>query len=268
MQVYCDTNVYDGFLRLDFPAFSAFKELKRSGVRFLGSAEVLSEITANANKPDQARTSLRLVEELCSPRCFLKAPDDLVADEVRAFLSEGNFSPFIARAETNDFLKFAADIIRSGVRFDLRERDKQQKKHSLEVSRSLAVQLASDPALRDGPFAQWWEHSGPHGVSSACRGLNLSQEDHARVVSAIDRLPALRTIAVGVLSAEISWMRGIKPDRGYEFDLKHAVLASQADVFLTDDASLLRTLAIGRAQLPYKLQRPTDFLDGMRRATL
>ena len=119
---------------------------------------------------------------------------------------------------------------------------------------------------KNAPFAKWWERSGLGGVTSACKGMDLSPEDLTRLMATIDCLPSLRTIAVAVLSVQIAWMKGIKPDKGYEFDLKHAVLASQADVFLTNDARLLRTLSIGQEQLPYKSQRPVDFLESVRQS--
>lgn len=261
MHVYCDTNVYDNFLRPDRKAFFAFKQMKRAGIRFHGSAEVVQELAANASNPDRARHSLRIYEEICSPRCSLKAPDELVREEIESFLNGVPFVPFTSRAQANHLQDVADSIVRSETRFELRAEDLASKLSALESGKGWAKRLAADPTFhRKEPFARWWPHNLPGLVDSSAEPLGVAAADRPRLVAAIDELPSLRTQCVTVLVTGLNWMNNVHPNHGFEFDLKHALMASRADVFVTADRRLRELLLIGRAMLPFEPIHPADFL--------
>lgn len=73
-------------------------------------------------------------------------------------------------------------------------------------------------------------------------------------------LPSLRTQCVTVLASGLSWMNNVHPNHGFNLDLKHAIMASRADVFVTADRRLRDMLLIGRAMLPFEPMNPADFL--------
>lgn len=261
VHVYCDTNIYDNFLRPNQEAFFAFKRLKRAGTRFHGSAEVVQELAANANKPDRARQSLRIYEEICSPRCSLKAPDELVSEEIQAFLGGVDFNPFTSRVQANHLQDVADEIVRTETRFELRDADRASKVDALVSGKSWALRLAADPKFhRQEPFERWWPHNLPSLVDSSTEPLSVDAADRPRLVAAIDELPSLRTQCVTVLVSALSWMNNIHPNHGFEFDLKHALMASRADVFITADRRLRELLMIGRSMLPFEPMHPADFL--------
>lgn len=261
MHVYCDTNVYENFLRPDREAFFAFKKMKRAGTRFHGSAEVLQELAANANKPDRARQSLRIYEEICSPRCSLKAPDELVREEIHAFLAGGTPDPFTSRAQANHLQDVADRIVRTETRFELRDSDRANKVDALASGKGWAVRLAADPKFhRKEPFARWWPHNLPGLIESSCESFGVPAADRLRIVAEIDKLPTLRTQCATILASALTWMNNVHPDHGYNLDLKHAIMASRADVFVTADKRLFDLLSIGRAMLPFEPMNPADFV--------
>lgn len=261
MDVYCDTNVYDNFLRPDREAFFAFKRIKRAGTRFHGSAEVLQELAANANKPDRARQSLRIYEEICSPRCSLKSPDELVREEIQSFLEGNDFNPFTSRAQANHLQDVADNVVRTETRFELRDKDRETKAYALDFGKGWAIRLAADPAFhRREPFAIWWPHNLPGLVDSSAEPFGVPHGDRQRLVAAIDELPTLRTQCATILASALTWMNNVHPDHGYNLDLKHAIMASHADVFVTADKKLFKLLSIGHGTLPFEPMHPADFL--------
>ena len=274
--VYFDTNVFDHLhKRLGFSDgdLSALKASKAEGhVSFLLSVPLIEEIFC-AIKADPVLTirELFLIFELGDWTKVLKPSDLLVSEAIAAYANgTPRSSPFLAADHpVVNGLRILANPTQRDIdelvpmieesrahREEFREGMRTAREQVLKVAKKLRGQK---PSFMDcwtrlaEPFAEGY--AGRAGQLDACK---------ARSIAGLLELRSLR-MAVGVNLSLIyaETFEGRAPEMGDSRDQQHAVLASTADVFVTQDGKLANLLS----RIPIMGLEITDlrsFLDSLR----
>lgn len=253
--VYLDTNVFDhmhkklGVSNGDILALKAAKAKGSSS--FLLSISVFEEVfCAIKSDPVLGIRELLLVFEFADWARVLKPAHLLVTDEIAAYATGApQPAPFL---EEDDPMRNSLRALASPTQRDIDElmpimdesrAQRVEFRNGMRAARSEVLKSAKrlqgwKPSFVDywgrlaGPFAEGYAERA--GVLDACRRRGIT--------GLLDLRGVRMGVGVNLSLAYAETFEGRAPDMGDSQDQQHAVLASVADVFVTQDAKLANLL--------------------------
>ena len=268
-KVYLDTNVFDSFFRSNPEAFARCQSAKKRGVLFVGSIEVVQEIANNRTDLRAAKQSYRRFMDIVSPYLLSRPRTDLIKRELSTLAPLTDefafYSRKVARQVFDDIWKDfeSADIDKVCKAF-CAER-KESFKNDRDQDREIAERVTVDPALS---FDQFWlrftqMETFPDlvkGVADHEGGLAPDIEECRRRLDSIRTFKTAMVITAAQIYAYLNPDCKIKPHKNDTMDAGHAIVASQADIFVTADTPFLKVLKLAEGSLPYKPMSAEEFV--------
>lgn len=275
MIAYFDTNVFDHLeqrLAVTETDLSRIgKAVQQNGLRVILSFLNLEEILFIAkSKPDRAKAQVQLIFELADKQLFIRGQDEIVYSDIWAYANAAPCeSPFgsMSRDMELDILnlmdvpeELEADY--EGILRDTR-RSKQTFLKSLLDGQQELVPMARDIGGKRYPF--------PHYLADNSMWLAEALAERAGALTQVrqrglEGLLRINSVAVTV-RASLSLLyshtfEGRAPSPGDSRDMLHSLLASKADVFVTNDRPLERIL--GRLDIAgFQVMSLQNFLQGL-----
>lgn len=260
-QVYFDTNVFTQIHHQSGVSGTDLSRLRnaiaRGHIQILLSTQVLEEtICALRKEPEEAGARLELIFELTSSTRLLKFPADLLRDEIECYaFNKPMPSPFGAedlglkaylmdssprnRAELLEVVD-ETQIYVEWYKSDLR---KAMEDSILPIAREIMSTGTQQT------FDEYWQALAVPWVEGLADDLGLLTECSARGMTGLLAIKSVHFWVFASLSLTYAeTYEGRSPQRGDSRDMQHVVLASAADVFVTNDKKLLRVL--NRAPIP------------------
>jgi hypothetical protein len=253
LNVYLDTNVFDHILKkIDFTDadLQLLKNAISDGkISILRSVTLVEEIlpAINASDPELANRKKQLLMELTDPSKLVKYHTELLRDDLNAFVNgTGLPSPF-----TDEFPNILDELTPQAsevmVQKEVLRQTKEQKelvkqgfkdakKESLVAIEEL---IGGKYKTQPGDWKRFVELGLPGYVHELIEKLGLPDECKETVVDGVLKIRSLRIYIMSSLSYVYAHtFEGYEPHTGDSRDLHHAVLASAADVYVTQDAKV------------------------------
>lgn len=254
--VYLDTNVYDRICKsgilLQDALFAMQSAIDEGLISIPISAHVLEEIaSAIESAPHAVGPQLALVARLADRTRILCDPRTMLEQDVMRYAKgRKSLSPFTTNTQARDavvhlldqdcpsskLLQIADDCRRSKEFFN--RTMAQAKERNLELLETWSGDLPT--------FAEFWHVAAPRLAEDMAQQMGVLAECKRRGILRVLELRSVR-LRIGML-ASLDYaqnMEGCKPKAGDSRDTLHAVCASAADVFVTEDrhyAKLLRRI--------------------------
>jgi hypothetical protein len=264
--VYFDTNIFDPTTGLSDSQISSIKSIRTGTFRLVFGIDCLEEalLGLDSAEPDKALEHVRRILVWPDPRLVARPADELLPGDIVGYSRGQTRSPWLE----NPRLAWIKNSIR-----DLRTRDLHQLRSEFaaeidEIRRrrdryvssfeQTINELSSDPfilANRGSSFPEFYRLTSQHVVESLVR----STEQHADDAGLLDRCRKRNMEGLlNILSVQLATIvtlslmyaqllnRGqqmAKPHAGDLADMRHAVIASSADVFVTNDERQFRRLS-------------------------
>lgn len=263
--VYCDTNVFDrihkrlGVTDSDLHALKAAAKKAHLSILLsvLNIEEVLAAIRAD---PTLAIRELWLILELADWRRILKPPDILVMDDVTAYAHGAVVpQPFL---DNDDPLRVGLQTLRNPTQRDIDElmplldesrEQREDFRSGMRAAREQVLPYAKKLSGWQPPFDDYWAKLAPKFAEAFAERAGLIEDCRALgITGLLDLRSARMAVGAGLSLAYAETFEDRTPKMGDSRDQQHAVLASAADVFVTQDrqfASLLRRIPIDRLQI-------------------
>lgn len=256
MIVYFDTNVFDHIERLngvtDWDIFRIRRAVKHDYIRVVISyLNVEESLFIVPSQPERAEARVRLMFELGDKSLVVESAQDVLDSDFRAYADGqphvGSFHPLTPAME-NELWSFAAPILRNDIKKleQVLDRTSQIKKEHQDFMRQARADMEMlMPAMVEGvyPFDEYWKNN--------CVWLAEGLAKRRKVLNKVRRrgLPGLiklKSVALAV-GANLSLIyshhfEGRVPRSGDSRDVLHAIAASRADVFVTNDRNLAAIL--------------------------
>ena len=246
--LYLDTNVYDHILHkkggVNDAHISAFNAALKNGNFFVPLSLLVVEETILALKsvPELANQQLQLVGKVSNIRTIFKPPDQLLQDDVRAFVRGRKSTPFmkanrhlrrqihdiLVRDQNASELEEVMNLIRSG-KEDFRRFMRATKKR---VESDL-TSVESEPQS----FERYLQLAAPDLAEDyAQQAGRLSQCKEKGINKLLDGVESLRlSVAANLSMIYGQIVDGWSPQIGDAIDMRHCVLASVAATFISQD---------------------------------
>jgi|GEM_PF-6126765 len=272
--VYLDTNVIDSFLRGNFSNLSLFRAIKRRyDFLFPCSIDLLAELSNNPNIAD-AKNSLKIVKELCSPNRYTYEPTELFQNELSFLFNSAPLTPFRTRTEAEKIFEHGFWGKLTTKRFeDIRAAFKKRNKERFaEEKAEFNAEQKHYAGLEfnaKSQFADIWAAAKSAGY---CRGYlkdfverRLKREpapdEIENVLNHIDQLHAFKCVLIHGLSYLFVFnIKDKRPDKlGNNMDARHIVAAAYSDFFVTMDQDLLELLNFAEGFWPFVPMSPGQF---------
>ena len=252
MIVYFDTNVFDhleqrsnGVIEEDWFRLGRAVKLDylRVVISFLAIEETLLVIPRN---PERAEARMKLMLELGDKRLFVLGQEVIVNNDIRAYAhgtpSSSPFIPMEPWTEFNirnfakpvgDYMSELQDLIE-----EVRS-DKMTFKKFLDKGKARVRPMADVIGVKRYPFEHYWANNSGWLAESLADRAGMLPEVKQR---GLDGLLKVKSVAVAVganLSLVYSHhLEGRAPKLGDSRDILHSIVASTADVFITNDGPL------------------------------
>lgn len=263
LSVYFDTNVYDAIEKGDIPAeeVDALRAGLRRGeiVSHLSFSDVEELLGQWETDRQAAIRRLRVARDLVGFRGMLKQPSDLLKDAILAYANGmPSPAPTLPRHDRRLLASLLNRIANGNARLadevsqvvsTVRARKEEFRHVMMEARDQASAEWASIPDERravtfDEYFAagatQWAEDFARyHGLADACRERGVGGMLDIRAVRL--SVGALMSFTFSLIVGD--GLRPRQPSRSDYYDLWHALLASVADVFVTRDERLAKSLA-------------------------
>ncbi len=246
--LYLDTNVYDHILHkkggVNDDHTSAFDVALKKGTFFVPLSLLVVEETILALKsvPELANRQLQLIGKISNIRTILKPPDQLLQDDIRAFVRGRESRPFIKvnrhlRQQIQDLLVRDQNANELEGVMNLIQSDKEDFRGWMRATKE---KVESELASAEGEpptFERYFQGTAP-GLAEdyAQRAGRLSECKERGISKLLDEVKSLR-LSVGVNLSMIygQIVDGRSPQLGDAIDMRHAVLASSATTFISQD---------------------------------
>jgi predicted nucleic acid-binding protein len=251
MIVYFDTNVFDHLEQLNgvrgWELFRIQRAVKHAHIRLIFSYLNIEEtlfIVSSQSKRAEAR--VKLILELTDKHLFALGQEVIMNNDIRAD-AHGmlSLSPFITLASwmeceiwrlvkpTGNYSSELEGLV------DETRRAKKMFQDFLTEGRAKVKPMADSIGARQYPFENYWTNNSGWLAEGLARRARVLAKVKKR---GVDGLLKVKTVALAV-GANLSLMyshhlENRTPSSGDSRDILHAVVASTADVFVTNDKRL------------------------------
>ena len=271
-KVYLDTNVFDSYFRSNPDAYIRCRSAKKRGILFVGSVEVVQELANNREDLAEAKRSYRRFLEIVSPHLLSQPRAELIKRELSTLAPLAHefafFPPQFARERLDDIWKdFESDDLDKACRTFCAE-SKEYFKNGREEWREIAKRVPIDPALS---FDQFWlrfvqMETFADVVKEVADQAGSPVPDMAECRARLDSIRTFKTamvVTAAQIYANLNPECKIKPHKNDKMDAGHAIVASQADIFVTADGPFLKVLKLAEGALPYKPISADEFITSL-----
>lgn len=251
MIVYFDTNVFDHLQQhnqgvTEWDLYRIQRAVKHGYVRLVFSSLCIEEtLFIIKSKPQRANARMKLILELADKQLFARGQEMIMNNDIQSY-AHGipPLSPFIsldpgiefnirnlAKQELDDLL-------------DETRRDKTTFQDFLDEGKTKMRPMADAIRAKRYPFDHYWANNSrwlAEGLAD-CAGVLAEVKQRG-----VDGLRKVKSVAVAV-GANLSLLyshhfENRAPDSGDSRDMLHALVASTADIFVTNDEGLEKVLA-------------------------
>ncbi len=257
MIVYFDTNVFDHLERRSCGVTEWDLYRLRRAVRHKYCRVVLSFLTIEETlffiqrDPVHAEAQIKLMLELGDKQLFALGQEMIINNEIRAyshgtpslpaFISMGVWTEFKIRnfaKPTGDYLTELQDLIEE-VR-----RDKIVLQALLDKAKADVKPIADKIGVKRCPFGLYWAQNSGWLAEGLARQARVLSKVKRRGVDGLLKVKSVAAAVGGILSLIYSHhLENRPPNRGDSRDVMHTIVASTADVFVTNDGRLERILS-------------------------
>jgi hypothetical protein len=248
--VYLDTNIFDhikhkkrGVTREDELALRKAIKLGKIVVplSLLNFEEALSAWEKN---PDEAINKIRLISDIGDWQKMLKPPDELLADDIRSYEKYNSAAvPFFEDPSLQHELRKLGNHTRININklVEIIREVKNEKEQFKKTNEKLRIQLLEEVRnLTDIPdFNDYWRRLALDFTRELIEKVRLTEQFKYRLIYELLEVRSIK-LCVGY-SLSFIYGQGFEkriPNLGDSRDMKHAVLASAADIFVTHDGNL------------------------------
>jgi hypothetical protein len=250
--VYLDTNVYDHIAKGEIPAEPLIDARRRGEVTGHLSAPNVEELLGDWGRDSEAAVKrLQLADQLVGFENFLKQPADLLRDAIYACATATPPPPpLLPRKERRRVASGLRRITErrpgtaplvAAILANVR-RDKEEFRATMRQAQDQALAELGDPR-RFRTFEEFWEGAKAIWAEAVADGCGLVAQCRARGLEGLLEVRTVR-LAVGAALSLVyaQTVEGRRPDVGDGYDLRHAIAASTADVFVARDKPFTRLL--------------------------
>jgi len=270
--VYFDTNVFDhlinnknGITKID--EINLRKAVNSGRISIPISLINLEEtFCALDNYPAEAEKQFLIISQLGDPSKTTKLPEELIFDDLYSYSLHGEQSnPYSKKSIIGIDLKELKSRKRRAEFKKIIDKIKDEKKEfKLETINARNLVLGKSTIEKNLTFDQFWESMKRHFVRGLVERTELSEQ--FRFIN-MNNLINLRSVRLWT-GWSISFVYGQlfekrKPKPSDSRDMKHAVLASVADIFVTHDqdfAELMERIPIENFKVFGHLHDLLDYL--------
>lgn len=248
--VYLDTNIFDhilhkkhGVTREDYLALSKAIELGKIVVplSLLNFEEALSAWEKN---PDEAINKIRLISDIGDWQKMLKPPEELLADDIRSYEKHNSAAvPFFEDPSLQYELRKLGNHTRININklVEIIREVKNEKEQFKKTNEELRIRLLEEIRnLKYTPdFYDYWGTLALDFTRELIKEVGLTEQFKYLLICELLELRSVK-LCVGY-SLSFIYGQGFEkkiPNLGDSRDMKHAVLASAADIFVTHDGNL------------------------------
>ncbi|WHZ17713.1 MAG: hypothetical protein OJF52_004566 [Nitrospira sp.] len=256
MIVYFDTNVFDHLEQCNgvttWDLFRIQRAIKHGCMRLVLSYLNIEEtLFIVSSQPKRADARIRLILELADKRLFVLGQEMIMNNDIRAYAGATQApSPFMAmppwvEVEIRNLAKAVGHYSQKlESLIDETRQDKKVFQEFLIEGRAKLKPMADSIGGKQYPFANYWVSNSGWLVEGLARRVRVLGKVKKR---GVDGLLKVKSVALAV-GANLSLlyshhMENCTPASGDSRDILHAVLASTADVFVTNDKRLEAVLA-------------------------
>lgn len=263
--VYFDTNVYDHIHKRQPMLGSDLTRLQlavdRGTISIPVSPHVLEEIIAAVNGAyEVVGPELALVRRLTDRTKILADPKTMLEQDVRRYArGRRPAPPFTTDPKAQEFVHWLLDCdLRSSDLLEATEMFRRQKeafREDMENAKRRNRKLMRDPKARSNiaNFDNYWDFAALWLAKSMAEQMGLLPECTRRGGQGLLQIRSVR-LRIGILALlyYVQNIEGLSPRAGDSRDALHAVCASPADTFVTDDkrfAKLLKRIPMDNFQV-------------------
>ena len=258
MVVYFDTNVFDHLERrlngvTEWDLYRIRKAVQHGCIRVVvGYLNIEETLFIVSSQPKRVEARVKLIFELGDKELVIRSCKDALDNDFRSYANNQPIqSPFesLTPQLESDLWSFAAPIVKSDMRKLKRViyKTSQIKKEHLDFmkqARKRTKLLAPSYAIEGHPFDDFWRNNSgwlAEGLAKRRRVLGKVKK------RGLPGLLKLKSVALAV-GANLSLIyshhfEGRNPMSGDSRDILHAIAASSADIFVTNDKRLEAVLA-------------------------
>jgi hypothetical protein len=191
---------------------------------------------------DVAKKKFTIISELSKNQKILKAPDNILSDDIRSFINFGvPTSPFYRASFWQINIKELTNLKRREEFQNIINKIKEEKiNFKLENIKSRGEVLIKANKLDFVPtFSQYWDSLKYDFARGLIEEVGVLEKYKYKNINALLEFRSVK-LCIGWMASYIygQTFENRRPDRGDSRDMKHAVLASAADIFLTHDGDL------------------------------
>lgn len=277
MLVYFDTNVFDHLEQAigvtGWDLYRIQKAIKHSVIQLVLSSLTIEEtLFMVPSQPARAAARVKLILALCDKHLFVRGQEEVMNNAIRAYAHGLEPSPpFIAlepwmeleiRNIVNPVGRYAREL--QNILAETR-RDKSTFYDFLIQGRAKVKPMADTIGAKAYPFENYWKSNSVWLAEALTKRTSVLAKVRARGVGGLLKIKCV-ALAVGAnLSLIYSHhLENRTPASGDSRDILHAVSASAADIFVTNDSRLERILA--RIHVDgFKVMNLRAFLDSLPR---
>jgi hypothetical protein len=250
--VYFDTNVIDHLIKKKNGVTIDNKKLLRSLVKENKISIPLSIInleeafSALENYPDEARRQYLFLSELVDYNKIIKAPDQLLRDDIISYLKNNSSDYHFLDSSVIKF-NIAELFNKKRIKefYAILQKIKEEKtSFKLENVKSRGLVLSQKGEMEHIPtFKKYWEMLKIDFVKSAIEKVGILDKFKYRNIKGLLEVRSVRVWvgwSISYIYGQIFEKR--TPKIGDSRDMKHAVLESSADIFVTHDRDLAKLI--------------------------
>lgn len=266
--IYFDTNVFNDIYKRRNNVTSANESALRYAIQDGRISIVLSilnfeeKLCAFNYSPDITLAECKFMQALVDWDKFVKVPEQLLEDDIRSYAQSGSqSSPFMINSRRKSQVCELLNSGREHIAQFLRETNFLQEVEDRKRNFQTAMTAARDQALchlggiraSDMSFSRYWNINAERLAQALVRSPDMLAACQERGIDGLLDIRSVRLCVGSNLSLVYAQdFEGRQPEakraKGDAWDLRHAVVASAADMFVTHDrafADLIKRIPIG-----------------------
>lgn len=264
--IYFDTNVFDPESGLSSEQLDSMRRMCRGVLRLVFGIDCFEEALLNLDSTDSdiALEHIRRILRWTDARLVAKPADKLLCDDVVAYSRGQSSSPWLENLRLARVKKNLRDLPTLDVQQLKRkftpeiDEIRRRRDHSVSGLEQTIRELSSDPfvlANRKTAFPEFYRLVSLHVAENFARGTEQYLDDHGLLCRCKERgieglldISSVRLatiVTLGLFHTQFLNEGGQtgKPRGSDLADLRHAVVASSADVFVTNDKKQFKRLS-------------------------
>lgn len=255
MKVYFDTNIFDHILKrvnlTDGDLESLLKSVSSKKITILLSILNIEEmISIFKSKKEFPHNEIRLLLNLTSwQNGLIKQYDEIIKEDIKNYISVNNKTEYMWPASiihsNLDFLTFPNELDKKEIKEIIYKTQKQKEDF---LSKFIQYREQVDPFVKElkGRYPSFDEFKNPlikNFALQIAKGTGLLSEEIEIDIDSILKIRSIKLYSETSLSLVYSQIFEKRtPKIGDSRDLLHTILATPADMFITNDRSFLNIL--------------------------